>query len=302
MWTGLAIGDGPRDATTTGLTSSSPTAVAGQIVTFTATVQMPSEPGVSLAPTAATGTVAFAIDGYPVLGCHAQPVSGLTATCPLIFPLPGTAQVVATYSGDGLHRGSPSSAVTQTATAGSLLSGTTLTVSPNLTQAGSPLSLVATVSPAGAMGAVTFRVNGVVLTTAGISAAGIATATTTLPEGTHRVQASYSGDGDYAVSHSASVTARVAGSGPLTQHFAEGATGFMQTDVGVFNTSALTPAIVSVRILPEAGGARDVPEHLEPALGRWDRRRRSDGAQHDVVVRGRRDRVLPDLPAVRQPE
>src|SRR4029453_9734030 len=41
VWTGLAIGDGPRDITTTAPTSSSSPASVGQSVTFPATVLTP---------------------------------------------------------------------------------------------------------------------------------------------------------------------------------------------------------------------------------------------------------------------
>lgn len=261
---GLAIGDGARDATATELASSSSTALAGQTVTFTATVLPQPQLGVSLSPTAATGTVAFTIAGFPIVGCDAQPVSGLTATCATSFALPGSVQVVATYGGDGIHRGSTSTAVMHTTTAGSAGSTTTLTVTPNLSQVGEPLSLAAMVTPVGATGAVTFRVNGSVVATAGVSGAGAAFATANLPEGTHRVQASYSGDADFAASHSASVTARVAAAGPLTQHFAEGATGFMQTEVGMFNASVLSPALVNVSLLPESGDRVELQFALEP--------------------------------------
>jgi hypothetical protein len=139
-----------------------------------------------------------------------------------------------------------------------------LTVTPNLAQVGEPVSLAAMVTPVGATGTVTFRVNGSIATTAGVSGAGAATATRFLPEGTHQVQASYSGDANFAASHSASVTVRVSAAGPLTQHFAEGATGFMQTDVGIFNASVLSPAVVNVTLLPEAGNRIELPLALEP--------------------------------------
>jgi hypothetical protein len=262
VWTGLAFGDSARDHTSTALTSSAPTATAGQPVTFTATLLLQALPGVSVSPTNATGTVAFSIAGSPISGCSAQPVSGVTATCTTSFGLPGSVQVVATYGGDGIHRGSASTALNQTITMAP--STTVLTATPNLAQVGAPVSFVATVTPAGATGTVTFRLNGDILGTVAVPGSGATVATTNLPEGTHQIQASYSGDASRTPSHSSPVTVRVAAAGPLTQHFAEGATGFMQTDIGVFNTSVLSPALVNVTLFPEAGNPVELPFALNP--------------------------------------
>jgi hypothetical protein len=262
VWTGLAFGDSARDHTSTALTSSSATVPAGQPVAFTATLLLQQLPGVSVSPAHATGTVSFSIAGSPISGCSAQPVSGVTATCTTTFVVPGPVQIVASYGGDGIHRGSTSTALLHTTTPPP--STTTLTVTPNLAQVGELVSLAATVTPAGATGTVTFQLGGSVLATVGVSGAGVAVATVNLPEGTHRIQASYRGDASLAASHSAPVTVRVAAAGPLTQHFAEGATGFMQTDVGIFNANVLSPALVNVTLLPEGGDPVALQFALEP--------------------------------------
>ncbi len=272
LFTGMAFGDGPRNPTTTVLTATTPagpgpvTEVAiGQPVTFTATIQPPTMVGVSVSPANATGTVSFTIAGAPIPSCSAQPVSGVTATCTTSFAHPGQFQVVATYGGDGIHRGSASPAWPLNIP--SLPTATILTVTPTVAQVGEALSLVAYVDPAGVTGTVRFRVNGGVVATAGV-VLGEARATALLPEGTHHVQASYSGDIDYSPSHSLPVTVRIAAAGPLTQHFAEGATGFMQTDLGILNASVATPAVVNVRLFPEAGDPFALQFALEPLARR----------------------------------
>jgi hypothetical protein len=262
VWGGLAYGDSARDQTSTALTSSATPAAIGQPVTFTATIQPPTEVGVSVSPANATGTVAFTIAGVPIAGCQAQPVSGVTATCTTSYVVPGTVQVVASYGGDGIHRPSTSTGLTQTIAVAP--SATSLTVTPSPAQVGQAVSLAATVTPAWATGTVTFRLNGSVLTTVGFSGAGTAVAGVNLPEGTHQIQASYGGDTNVAASQSATVTVSVAAAGPLTQHFAEGATGFMQTDVGIFNANVLSPALVNVKLLPEAGDPVTVQLALDP--------------------------------------
>jgi hypothetical protein len=262
VWTGLAIGDGPRNPTTLALTSSAPTAAAGQPVTFTATITPPDLVGVSVSPNNATGTVAFTIAGVPVAGCGAQPITGMTATCTTSFVMPGTVQVAAAFAGDSIHRGSTSTALIQTVAL--TPSTTSLAVTPTSAQEGDLFNFVATVTPASATGTVTFRLNGNVLTTSNVQPTGLALASASLPEGTHEIVASYDGSATVATSQSAPVMVSVADFGPLTQHFAEGATGFMQTDVGVFNAHATNAANVSVKLLPEAGDPVTIPLALGP--------------------------------------
>ncbi len=111
----------------------------------------------------------------------------------------------------------------------------------------------------------TFRLNGNVVATANVQATGLATASfANLPEGTNQIVASYSGNATITASQSASVPVIVAASGPLTQHFAEGATGFMQTDIGVFNAHTTSAANVNVKLLPEVGDPVTIALALSP--------------------------------------
>jgi hypothetical protein len=246
--------------------------VVGQPVTFTATIGIPSlhanlglPPfnGLSASPNNATGTIAFTINGQPALGCGAQPITGMIATCTTSFFAPGPVQVAATFKGDSIHRGSTATAFGQTIAVSP--STTSVAVTPNPGQVGDTFNFVATVTPAFATGTVTFRLNGNVLATANVEATGLATASASnLPEGTNQIVASYSGNATITASQSAPVPVIVAASGPLTQHFAEGATGFMQTDIGVFNAHTTSAANVNVKLLPEVGDPVTIAVGLGP--------------------------------------
>jgi hypothetical protein len=265
VWTGLAVGDGPRNPTTLAVASSAPTAVIGQPVTLTATVAPPIPPGISASPHHATGTVAFTVAGTPIAGCGAQPIIGLTATCLTTFLALGQVQITATYGGDSIHRGSTSTALIETIL--NTTSTTSLTVTPNPSWVGQVVTLRATVIPAAAGGSVTFRVDGNFLDRMALSGGTASFPVNNLTEGVHQFQVSYHGTADVAPSEAEPVTVMVTAAGPLTQHFAEGATGFMQTDVGIFNANTLSPAAVNVKLLPEAGDPVNLEFTLDP-LGR----------------------------------
>jgi hypothetical protein len=265
VWIGLAVGDGPRNPTTLALSSSAPTAAVGQPVTFTALVLPPAEPGVSVSPSNATGTIAFTIAGAPVPGCGAQPISGMTATCTVSFGVPSSMQVVASFAGDSIHRGSTSTALTQTIV--QTQSTISLTVAPNPAQLGDLITLTATVSPASATGSITFRMDGNFVEIKNVSAGTASTAFRVQTAGAHQFQAAYHGAAVISPSDSATVTVMVAAVGPLTQHFAEGSTGFMQTDVGIFNADVVNAAAVNVKLLPEIGEPVQLEFTLDP-LGR----------------------------------
>jgi hypothetical protein len=81
--------------TSTKLSLSTATPVVGAIVRYTATVS-PSPDG---------GAVAFTADGKPIRRCAAQPISNGIATCNVIYAVPGTHRIGASYSGNA-HYGS----------------------------------------------------------------------------------------------------------------------------------------------------------------------------------------------------
>jgi hypothetical protein len=106
----LPIGQG---STTTVLQASPLTAVAGQSVTYTATVSTPAT-----GPVLPGGTVAFADNGTPIASCSSillqADVSPSTATCQLSYPSQGAHSITASYSGDANFASSSSSVQTVT--------------------------------------------------------------------------------------------------------------------------------------------------------------------------------------------
>jgi hypothetical protein len=81
----------------------------------------PAKPNASLTFTATvtgnnpTGTVGFTSNGAPITGCTASPLSGnpKTAQCVTSFPVNGTYNIVASYSGDASNAASVSAALAQ---------------------------------------------------------------------------------------------------------------------------------------------------------------------------------------------
>lgn len=142
-------------------------------------------------PVAASGTVTFASSALtlctatlPVLSC-ATPVT-LDA---------GAFAVTATYSGDANHSGT----IATGAAFSVVKAATTLNVSisRSLVVSGSTVTVSASGLPPGAAGTVTFTVNGVVICTATLPATSC-TGQINLAQGHYEVDASYSGDGNYA--------------------------------------------------------------------------------------------------------
>jgi len=192
-----------RRATVTSVTSNRATAVSGQSVTLTARV----------APTGATGSVQFLVDGSPSGAPVALDATGRARLTTSSLTV-GSHSVVATYLGDANHSGSASTARTQVVTTGQTR---TVVVSSNTrVTAGTTVVFTVTVTPIrGAVGVATGTVQ---LTVDGnplgapvpLNAAGQAAyATNALSVGTHVVSAQYSGDGAFAPSASAGVTQRV---------------------------------------------------------------------------------------------
>ena len=110
LYTGPCPGAEGRSATTTTLTASNATPIAGEDVTYTATIT-PTEGG--LAP---SGSVAFLDGGVAIEGCSVQPlsqgVSSSTATCQVSYPGAGSHQISAGYGGDVNYIASASTLLT----------------------------------------------------------------------------------------------------------------------------------------------------------------------------------------------
>jgi hypothetical protein len=75
------------------------------------------------------------------------------------------------------------------------------------------------------------------------------------PPGVYEVQAVFDGTATYAPSISAPVTLTVKDAEPRVLYFAEGATGFFQTKIGVVNPDAPGGAPLQIFLYPENGGA-----------------------------------------------
>jgi hypothetical protein len=252
----VAVGDGPPVATTTTLLSSANPALITDMVTITA----------NMAPATATGTVAFTLGGTPIAGCEARPVTAGTASCAVAIGAAGTFPVAATYSGDALHGASTSTSLSQVVTLPATT--TTVTAAPNPADPSQHVTLTATVSPGAATGSVTFQIDGSPVGTVALSGGQATLTTSPLTPGVHQIVASYAGSATFAASTSTPLTLTVATSGPLTQHFAEGATGFFQSDIGILNASKTDAANVTVRLFPEGGALTVLTFPLDPLARR----------------------------------
>jgi hypothetical protein len=181
---------------TTVLTSSLNPAVAGQSVTFTATVTAST----------ATGTATF-YDGSTLLGAATLNGSGVaTFTTSLLGG--GSHSITAKYSGDASHAASTSNVLTQVIQ-GNKLSTTALTSSLNPALTGQTVILTATVTGSSGTptGTVIFADGATVLGTGTLNGSGIATWTTsTLAIGSHSITTQYGGDANYAAETSSPLT------------------------------------------------------------------------------------------------
>jgi hypothetical protein len=203
--------------TNTTLTSSSfPSSVSGQQVTFTATISVQS-PGTTAAAFP-TNTVTL-FDATTNTTLDTEPVStngGITtATFNISNLSAGTHKLTATYNGDTNFATSTSSTWTQTVTNPLIGTNTTLSSSTNNASVfGQSVTFTATVSPQTGNGTLTGSVQFVIdngsPVTISLGGGGIATYTTaTLTVGTHTITASYTGDNTFAGSSSAALTQTV---------------------------------------------------------------------------------------------
>ena len=240
---GLTLGEGAKQGTTTALTSSANPSVAGQAVTFTATVT----------PASATGTVAFTANSTSIPGCNARPIAAGVATCTTTFATSGAVSIVASYGGSDTHHASTSAPLAQTVNP--IVTTTTLVGPTGPVEVGAPALFIALPAPTSATGTVTFRVDGAVAATIPLTSNQARFIIDSLPVGAHEVIATYNGDAAHAASTSAprALTIATEVAAPFTQYFAEGATGFFQTDIGILNASKTNAANVDVTLFPETG-------------------------------------------------
>jgi hypothetical protein len=192
-------------STTTTVASSVNPALAGQSVTFTATIQ----PG---SGNSATGIVTF-MDGSTSLG--SATVSSNSAQLAVSTLAVGTHSITAVYSGSSTFATSTSSALTESVNQ----SSTTTSLVSNLNPAtfGQAVQFVATVQPASgglATGTVSFYDGSTLLSTAVVTNNGVQHNVATLTYGgflggTQSITAAYSGDANNAASTSSVLTETV---------------------------------------------------------------------------------------------
>jgi hypothetical protein len=143
----------------------------------------------------------------------------------------------------------------------------TLTASPSPAPIGQTVTFTATVTPASATGTVTFFANGTAIGTANVVGGQATLTTNSLVTGNYQVTAAFNGGPGTAGSNTPTAFALVVGR-PFKQHFAEGSTGFFQTDIGVLNTSATQSADVMLYLFPEGAGPFAMQFTLAPLARR----------------------------------
>ena len=191
--------------TTTTLTASAPSIVAGASETLTATVKSGSAAVTS-------GTVTFA-SGATSIGAAAVNAQGVATLSTTNLPV-GTDSVTASFVPSVNYTASASLAVTVTvaplAAIPPVTTTTSLVSSSSVITVGQSVTLTATVKAGGipvSSGTVTFASGGTSIGAAMVSASGVATLTTTnLPVGTDSVTASFVASATAAASTSAAVT------------------------------------------------------------------------------------------------
>ncbi|HEV3202381.1 MAG TPA: Ig-like domain repeat protein [Bryobacteraceae bacterium] len=187
-----------KAAASTTLGSSLNPSVAGQTVTFSATVT----------PAAATGSVQF-LDGATVIGTAA--LSGGTASVSTAGLAAGSHAITAVYSGDGNYNAATSTSVTQTVTKAP--TSTTVSASSGTITLGQSVQLTASVTPVSATGTVQFLDGATVLGTSTVSGGTASLTAANLAVGTHSITAVYSGDAGNSGSTSSAVTVSVSKAG-----------------------------------------------------------------------------------------
>jgi hypothetical protein len=180
------------------LGSSLNPSVAGQLVTFSATV----------APASATGSLQF-LDGATVIGTAA--LGGGTASLSTAALAAGSHSITAVYGGDANYNGASSAPLAQTVKA---VTTTIVSANKSTAVAGQPVTFTATVLPAAATGNVQFLDAATVIGTVALSSGSAVLMVSNLAVGSHSVTASYSGAAGYAASASSAVGVTITAAPP----------------------------------------------------------------------------------------
>jgi hypothetical protein len=190
-----------QDSTTTSISSTTNSAIYGQNVTFTATVQE--------AHGTPSGQVRF-LDGTNVLGTGTLTAAG-TATLSISTLSTGTHAITAAYGATTNSASSTSAVLNEVIQPQQTTTTTTLASSANPATSGQTITFTASVakppqSPQQPTGTVTFLDDNVILGTKPLDSTGSATFTTpALDTGSHDITANYTGDAMAKASVSAAV-------------------------------------------------------------------------------------------------
>ncbi len=192
---------GPGTPTTTTLSSVPNPSTAGQIVTFTATVNCPGG--------APSGTVQFFRNGVYL---SISPLAGGVAVMQTTDLAEGSHSMTAAFSGGDGCAASTSAALLQVVNAAPKTpTSVNLTASPNPSVAGDPVTFTATVSSSQGPppGTVNFTDGGVQFGTATLSNGKAALTTSSLSAGTHLIRAVYPGNSAFSASNSPNLSQTV---------------------------------------------------------------------------------------------
>jgi subtilisin family serine protease len=173
---------------TVSLTGGSNPALVGDTLTFTATI----------APSTATGTVAF-FDGSTPISGQVPLVSG-SASLTISSLSFGTHSITAQYTSDNNYNGSTSAAFVETINNPKINTSVTLVLQAgaNPSVFGSSLTFTAGVNPTSATGTVTFFDGTVPISdNLPLTSGTVSFSTSTLGAGTHSITAQYSGDANF---------------------------------------------------------------------------------------------------------
>jgi hypothetical protein len=191
------------------LTATPNPVTVGQSVTLSASVA-------SVNGVMPTGTVIFSSNGTS-LGSGVVNSAG-TATLTVSLSAAGSDALTATYSGDATYAPGASPALSLTVNPASAMATTTLLqVSSNPITAGQAVTLTATVvtgSGGNPSGVVSFISNGVLLGTASLNSAGVATlSTASMAAGSYSMTAQYGGNSSFDASTSSPLSETVTAAG-----------------------------------------------------------------------------------------
>ncbi|MGH3579538.1 MAG: Ig-like domain-containing protein, partial [Mycobacterium sp.] len=202
-----------KGLTAASLSSSANPSVAGQAVTYTATV---TSGGPGSAP---SGTVNFEDAGVSIAGCSSVSLvpagSNGTAACTSTYAGTGSHPITAVYSGDINYLAATSATTTQTVNKSATATAVTSSIDPSVAGQSVTYSASVTATAPGTgtpTGTVTFDDGGAAIpscTTVALTVGNGSCALSYASAGSHAITVVYNGDGNYSTSTSTALTQTV---------------------------------------------------------------------------------------------